>query len=245
MPVISGSTLPLFNWRLRWARLRDACTGWRELRRSGVTRDLTSFWRPVWLAAVIFAVITLASRFKDSGDYSTREWYLTAVLGLAVLVGGYFEWKSARQEASLDKFYERLCIANECNEKLGSVERGGRSRGSCSEPDSESFGDVKFGDLQIYVYRELDNLEYVLERYRRGYIDLTLAVRGLRTFRSRLEKPVFRRELARLGDLTANAGYSRLLQLVVARMTLCLPPVAAPQARPEQKEGTSQAAADA
>jgi hypothetical protein len=47
-------------------------------------------------------------------------------------------------------------------------------------------------EQDMYVFTELDNLEYALEKYRLGYMTLNHANRALRTFRSRCLSPLFR-----------------------------------------------------
>ena len=203
----SQSRRGILHWRLHALTLREWWRSWRELSEAGFTREIGFWWRPLWMVLAMLSVLLAAALSTDV----SREAYVSAAVGTALLVGGYFEWKSARHESSLDKFYERLCIANESNEKLGD---GG---------DTGAFGNVKYGELALYVYRELDNFEYVLERYRRGYIDVALAVRGLRTFQSRIAKPIFRAELERLGNLVDNAGYCRHTNRVVERLLATTP----------------------
>jgi hypothetical protein len=48
-------------------------------------------------------------------------------------------------------------------------------------------------DIAMYVYVEMDNLEYVIEKYIRGFMEPRDALRGLNCFKSRCVSSEFRR----------------------------------------------------
>jgi hypothetical protein len=83
-------------------------------------------------------------------------------LGVATTVTGavaaFWYWQSVRYEASMDHYYDRLNLANTRYEKLS--------------PDK----------YLMYMFMELDNLEYVIEKYKWGYITAEQAFRGLKLF---------------------------------------------------------------
>jgi hypothetical protein len=109
-----------------------------------------------------------------------------AVLALGALVLGFQQWREAREEISMDKYYERLDIANrrrECAPE--SVYKLMRS--SIPELANEDPA------VLMYVYVELDNLEYVASKYRLGYMRPGQACRGLRTFQRRCLSSDFKR----------------------------------------------------
>lgn len=83
------------------------------------------------------------------------------VFGCFIFLFAFQQWKEARYETTLDKYYERLELANSRLEKRDNANK----------------------DI-MYVFMELDNLEYVIEKHKRGYIEAEQAARGLRTFHS-------------------------------------------------------------
>ena len=189
---------------------RDRISAKAYLRGLGISKDLVAHWRLIWVLASLIALAIVVYLFAEAEE-NTVEWAISAVVAVGLLIGGYVEWTLARRESSLDKFYERLCIANESNEKLNACELPG-------------VGDVclKNTALHLYVYREIDNLEYVLQRYRHGFLDAVLAARGVRTFASRLKVSDFRSALAELGELGGKAGYlhttSELIEVLRVRV---------------------------
>jgi hypothetical protein len=86
------------------------------------------------------------------------------------------------------------------------------------------------------VYRELDNLEYGLAKYRIGFMSAENAYRCLRTFRARCLSPEFRHYAMQC--VTNEPGYNDQTRLVVSeavewatdrsRDVVADPPVAAP-----------------
>jgi hypothetical protein len=94
-----------------------------------------------------------------------------AVAGLVITLGGAFvtyqQWRAARYEAALDKFYDKLEIANRRREALK--------------------GEGEVDPFDMYIFTELDNLEYTLEKYKLGYVMLAQLCRSLEMFRMRCE----------------------------------------------------------
>ena len=183
----------------------------------GLCKEFIAHWRLIWSVLSVFGLVAVVAVFANDGDQSRIEWVISAIVAAGLLIGGYFEWTLARREASLDKFYERLCIANDSNEKLNAAE--------LTKGDVVS---LKNTTLQLYVYREIDNLEYVLQRYRHGFLDPVLAARGVATFASRLKVPDFVTALRLLGDLSDKAGYLHTTGALVRALLL----KAAPQQSP-------------
>jgi hypothetical protein len=121
-----------------------------------------------------------------------------AILGAGALAVAYVEWLLSRRESSMDKFYERLRIANDY-------------RRAVKSPD-----ELAISEVRLYVFSELDNLEYVIERYRFGYMSAALALRGVKTFESRLENIPGFTELVQ--ELLLGSGYSENTHRVVAML---------------------------
>ena len=121
----------------------------------------------------------------------------TALFALGAFIVGYHQWRAARRESSMDQYYSRLHIANQQLAVLEGVR-----------------------PLDMYVFSELDNLEYVIEKYRLGYMDARQALRGLETFQRRLYG-LKGSEFAAFAEVTvARSGYNattrRVVQQVVA-----------------------------
>jgi hypothetical protein len=151
-----------------------------ELQRFGFQVDPFARWwrRGLLLLTLICATAAavwahLATEAGAGAELSDYIDYVGPVLAFSGLLASYVEWRSSKHEASMDRFYERLELANRYRSKLA------------DEGQAVSA-------LDMYVFVELDNLEYVLERYRLGYIAPRHALRAARTFQSRLHMPWFK-----------------------------------------------------
>ena len=117
-----------------------------------------------------------------------------------------YQWLDARQEISNERFYERLHVTN--SRYLGhpaARELVNHFWVGISGPSTDRH--VRRSDFEktYYVYLEIDNIEYMIERYRKGYVDEELLRRALRTFISRCES----REFVQLAKvLGKRAGYT-------------------------------------
>ena len=120
-----------------------------------------------------------------------------AILAAGALLVTYVEWMLGRRESSMDKFYERLEIANEHRSNLADAA-------------------MRMRDTERYAFTELDNLEYVIERYRFGYMSPSLALRGVNTFESRLGIDGFKNELSRL--IEQDCAYNEHTCRVVCKL---------------------------
>lgn len=85
----------------------------------------------------------------------------TAILSLGIAIIAYRQWRAARHEISIDKYYDRLETANKRLEAL--------------ETDKPTVEDM-------HAFAELDKLEYVIVKYEYGYISPVLALRALKNF---------------------------------------------------------------
>lgn len=122
---------------------------------------------------------------------------LTAQIAVVASLFAYYQWSEARRETSLDKFYERLGLINE----RYFAWKGAREL-------VPHFWDGCEGDTFercMYVYLELDNLEYMVTRYRLGFVTPLLLQRAVRTFHWRCKSPEFTRLALRF---ICNAGYT-------------------------------------
>jgi hypothetical protein len=123
------------------------------------------------LLVVIFTALLLGALTKQGLIFPDRsEIDITlGVLTTGAFLIAYQQWREARYEQSLEKFYDRLELANRRLEKLDNT-----------------------NTFDMYIFTELDNLEYVIEKYRLDYMSSAHAVRAKRTFYSRCEQEEFR-----------------------------------------------------
>lgn len=94
----------------------------------------------------------------------------TLTIALGALVIGVVEWTFARKELSIDHYYDRLKIANDYRQALDDKD------------------DRRMPPFTMYALAEIDNLEYVIERYHSGFMTPEQALRGVRTFYDRLRE---------------------------------------------------------
>jgi hypothetical protein len=83
---------------------------------------------------------------------------ISAAVGITTIVAAFAYWQSGRYEAATDRYYDRINLANTRYEKLS--------------PDA----------YLMYMFMEVDNLEWVIEKYKWGYITPEQAFRGLKLF---------------------------------------------------------------
>jgi hypothetical protein len=147
-----------------------------DIRRSRWTRAFGVVSAALVLTAVLLAVVALV-RSGDDAD-------LVAAAGASAVVAfGAWQWWT-RHESSLDHFYQRITAANmlfleACRavEQTALQETGNADQSAGSTVPNQVF--------EYYVFTELDNLEYQLVKYRRGYIGPDVASRAVRTFEDR------------------------------------------------------------
>jgi hypothetical protein len=149
---------------------------------------LAAFFVTLWLSMLKMPVP--AGQSPPINELKPVEMAQFAIV-LAGAVITFWQWSRARFEASLEKFYERLDIANrhlstmiekswdQCLQNSGSSTH-------ISIYDNPPNVGVSLFDMRVFA--ELDNLEYVVEKYRQGYIEPRQACRGLQTFISRCER---------------------------------------------------------
>jgi hypothetical protein len=130
--------------------------------------------------SVAGAVVGVAVILVGVASDKTTEGAAAATAVVFAIVG-LWQWRSGRHEASLDRFYERLALANEL--VLEAYESAARAR-QAGAGDALATK-VAENVFRYYVYTEMDNLEYAIEKYRKGFMDERLAFRALRSFQDR------------------------------------------------------------
>jgi hypothetical protein len=173
-------------------------------------RKTQSFWT---LASAVVAV-AMATGYLLHGTslhgepVSGTEIALFALTFGAFLLGGK-QWREAREENSMDRYYERLDTANrrrECApESVHTMMKNSIPALAGEDPQ-----------VLMYVYVELDNLEYVAGKYRLGYMRPGQTLRGLRTFQRRCLSPKFR-QIA-LTRIREGGDYHRYTAAIVERV---------------------------
>lgn len=153
-----------------------------KLYEHGLRRDWTVFWRPLIVLIAIATALIVAVTGDDNGEE------VAATIAGGVLLVGYVEWFLTRRETSMDKFFDRLVTTNNYRREI------------------KEEGPYSYNPIDLYVFSEIDNLEYVIERYRFGYMSPVLALRGVNTFKSRLKLGDFKARVARLAG--PQCGYS-------------------------------------
>ena len=133
----------------------------------------------------------------------------TAVATLGAFAFAYKQWRAAREEISLDKFYDRLDRANR-------ILNDCKSARELMNPDWLNEGSSPSYEHSMYIFMELDNLEYAIEKYSLGYMSSVNAYRALSTFRSRCEKASKFRE--HVLACARNFGYNQVTVNVVERV---------------------------
>jgi hypothetical protein len=120
--------------------------------------------------------------------------YATAIVGMFAFVFGFYQWRSSRYEKSMEDFYGRLNLANQRRENARLVSTLLGHPWELNETGDDSLHLCGYNDHRwsMYVYAELDNLEYVVEKYNLGYMEPRHALRGLRTFYQRCLRKPFR-----------------------------------------------------
>jgi hypothetical protein len=171
----------------------------------------TRRWPYIYIAFVCIVALTvvLIGQFTDHSEGGAR--LATIVLAVGAYILSYQQWRAARNEISLDKFYERLDKADQ------RLENWPNARSMLRHFWGEETNEEWYQKLN-YMYVELDNLEYVIEKYKLGYIHPEQALRGLRTFRSRSMAPQFRELLMESINELEDAGYQRTTVEVVLRV---------------------------
>jgi len=150
------------------------------------------WWRPILDRRVVITTTFLAVAaygvslwLTGPSDSTSATKNASAIFtGVAALAAGatfivsYFQWQLARHEISFDKFYEKLNITNQTINACGLKE----ARDHAAEIDHLR---------NMRVFAQLDTLEYVLGKYRLGFVEFDLVDRAIRTFRSDCDIPWF------------------------------------------------------
>jgi hypothetical protein len=146
-----------------------------------------------WLIGLVITGIALGLIYwiwqpaaTSQGTPSPEQTRIKDVIQILILilgfVFGYVQWIMARYEASLDRFYDRLDVANR---RLGTmVEQAWNRANPVDMAGFDVYANpprVGVGLFDMWVFAELDNLEYIIEKYKWGFITAAQACRALNT----------------------------------------------------------------
>ncbi len=154
-------------------------------------------WRvltPVVLAVAAIVILFYLGIFNNRINIKTGNVDTTVQLDTAVQAGvfatallalliGLSQWRAARDEVSLDTIYQRM---EETNKLLDGWEEVWHFAGPW--PTIKGLDKKSNYRHVMYVYRELDNFEYAVEKYRIGLMEPQTAHRVLRTFQARCKE---------------------------------------------------------
>lgn len=160
---------------------KDQCS---EINSYGIRQPMVRrYHRLVWvtLVSLLAAVVLVIGYYWELPSPGQAA---TAIVAMAALLLGFQQWQESRHEASLDKLYERAQLSNE------RFIEWSEARAIVSHFWKDD-SDASFRK-GMYVYIELDNLEYIIEKYKLGFIRTETALRGLRTFKTRCRSKEFR-----------------------------------------------------
>lgn len=179
----------------------------RILAEYGIKRHLFATVNP-WLYATMIISLTLLSWIlaKSEALKCDPANFAITVLTLGAIILGLQQWRSSRHETSLEKFYDRLELANR------RLDDWPAARALVSQFWSDGIKDINEYQKSMYVYVEIDNIEYIIEKYTRGFMEPKDAYRGFTCFQSRCQSKEFRKIAAMQ---VAIAGYKPLTVQIV------------------------------
>lgn len=160
-------------------------------------------------ALLTFWAYQFRSQLMDIGVRPSDA--IVAIWALGVLLLGYLQWQEARHEISMDKYYDRLEIANKKREE------GGLLIYRMMHPHDKCYRALL--KKMMLVYSELDNLEYMIEKYKLGFMKPEQACRGLRTFQHRCRSEEFRQMAkTRVADGDYSVDTAEVVRVVIAQI---------------------------
>lgn len=180
-----------------------------ELEALGIRRSKNIFINP-WLTALMILALGLGltvflGRLYKLDDYTQ--------LASMILAGGAFlvglqQWKLSRAELAFDKFYERLDIVN------NRLDQWPAARNMVKQFWGEADIDEEY-QKRMYVYVEIDNLEYATQKYKMRFMVLDDVYREVTLFESRCVSEEFRCYASSQVDV---AGYRQDTREIVHRI---------------------------
>lgn len=200
------------------------------------------------VSIIAFALIALAiNTWRRSSALKPTE-LVGLVIAVGTVFTAYWQWQDARYEASLKEFYDRLDLANRRMERIyddrakrdtTSVRTMGDTTAAIRRPatseNKESHWlasnhhqrwtamDQQVGvhPFEMWVFAEIDNVEYMIQKHQLGFVHRELLVRALNTFRSRCKTNATFARIARFWTSAQKAGYSKDTSDFVRQENVC------------------------
>jgi len=162
------------------------------------------------IAVAIAGFIGISKIPENEGSIKKEDYF--GLASTIIAIGGaavaYEQWIEMKKDSSLDKYYERLNLTNE-----------GFYRWDKTREMFPHFWEVEDNipyEWVMYVYLELDNLEYAITKYQDGSMGPEIVFRSLVTFISRCQSKNF----LRLAEsfVEKSIGYSPATKAVVIKI---------------------------
>lgn len=163
------------------------------------------------ISLFIAVVVMLASSFAKQRNQRRSRFDIGTLLVVLGLVLALSQWRASLEEGAMQKYETEIAEANKA--ALASVSVHEMMAPLYPSPAGKK--DVNAGreyEKVQYVYVQLDNLEYALERYVHGLSSAYTAARAVMTFRSLCKSEEFRQ---RVRCQLAAASYSPTVHRVV------------------------------
>ena len=140
----------------------------------------------------------------------------TPLITVSALVLAYHQWRHLRNEVSMAGSLQRLDVVNSFFLDEGDRKSISQLFGERATWD-EGIGDAEEWKRRMYVFMELDNLQYGLEKFRLGYSSAFQALRVVDVFAARCKSPSFL-QMARQLVRDDAGSYTRETRTVVASL---------------------------
>jgi hypothetical protein len=154
------------------------------------------------VAVVAHALYLLRPHEPVAGEGDPVARILATVAAGLAFAFTYVQWHLGREEASYDKYYDRMKLVNE------HIDAAGREYARLRElaPKEEPASWLLDHHRNMITFAELDNLEYVLGKRRLNYVEDDLVERAVRTFKAQCAQAWFC-EKVRFWTVQTELGY--------------------------------------
>ena len=144
-----------------------------KLESYGICRKKYEYGTLLWALAIVISCLFLTWFVVEVVNKKPLDWSKAAqpIITIGIAFVAYKQWIAARHEISIDKYYDRLDVANKRLEEL------------------EGIGKVQKADMHLFT--ELDKLEYVIVKYELGYISPEIALRAVENFKAHCRESDF------------------------------------------------------
>jgi hypothetical protein len=144
------------------------------------------------------------------------KWLATPFVTIAALIAAYNQWKHLRNEVSITGSLERLDIVNEYFKDRENLDTVAHFFGDHVTWD-DGIHDPQAWHQKMYIFMELDNLQYALEKYRLGYSSAYQAMRVVDVFAARCKSEEFLKTAQQLVK-NESGSYTRETRITVSRL---------------------------